>query len=245
MQNRNYMSKTIDDIRNDLIRNADEKTKATGERFFKEAVIMYGVKAAITTSIAKEHFKRLPEKNKLTVFGLCDELWRSCKMEESFIACNWSYSVRKQYEPEDISIFRNWISSYVSNWASCDTFCNHTVGTFIEMYPAFLQELKTWSGSENRWMRRASAVSLIIPARSGKFIGDIFEIAEILLKDKDDMVQKGYGWMLKECSKAYQREVYDFVMQHRREMPRTALRYAIEKMPPELRAEAMKKPDGN
>jgi 3-methyladenine DNA glycosylase AlkD len=93
----------------------------------------------------------------------------------------------------------------------------------------------------HRWMKRAAAVSLILPARHGKFLSDIFEIADILLLDKDDMVQKGYGWMLKEAAKPYQKEVFDYVVKHKAVMPRTALRYAIEQMPPEMRAEAMKK----
>jgi 3-methyladenine DNA glycosylase AlkD len=59
--------------------------------------------------------------------------------------------------------------------------------------------------------------------------------------DRDDMVQKGYGWMLKEASKPYQKEVFDFVMRNKAVMPRTALRYAIEKMPADLRAKAMER----
>jgi 3-methyladenine DNA glycosylase AlkD len=55
------------------------------------------------------------------------------------------------------------------------------------------------------------------------------------------MVQKGYGWMLKEASKPHQDEVYQYVLKHRKDMPRTALRYAIEKMPPEMKKEAMKR----
>jgi 3-methyladenine DNA glycosylase AlkD len=107
------------------------------------------------------------------------------------------------------------------------------------MYPEFLSGLKKWALSENRWMRRASAVSLIIPARRGKYLPDIFEISELLLQDRDDMVQKGYGWMLKEASKPYRNEVFDFVMRKKHLMPRTALRYAIEKMPPDMREKAM------
>jgi len=55
------------------------------------------------------------------------------------------------------------------------------------------------------------------------------------------MVQKGYGWLLKEASRKHQREVLDYVLTKRKTMPRTALRYAIELMPKELRAKAMKK----
>ena len=99
------------------------------------------------------------------------------------------------------------------------------------MYPQYLSKLKEFAGSDNRWMRRASAVSLIIPARKGKFLNDILELADILLLDKDDMVQKGYGWMLKAASQAYQQEIFDYVISKKAVMPRTALRYAIEKMP--------------
>jgi len=88
-------------------------------------------------------------------------------------------------------------------------------------------------------MRRAAAVSLIIPARKGKFLHDILEIADILLLDKEDMVQKGYGWMLKEASKKNQREIFEYVFKKRSVMPRTALRYAIEKMPADLKKIAM------
>ncbi|MFH0874439.1 MAG: DNA alkylation repair protein [archaeon] len=61
----------------------------------------------------------------------------------------------------------------------------------------------------------------------------------ILLEDSDDMVQKGYGWLLKEESRMHQKEVFDYVIKNKSKMPRTALRYAIELMPKELRAKAM------
>jgi 3-methyladenine DNA glycosylase AlkD len=111
----------------------------------------------------------------------------------------------------------------------------------VEKYPEYISSLKKWALSENRWMRRASAVTLIIPARRGLFLEDIFEIADLLHDDKDDLVQKGYGWLLKSASQAHEKKVFDYVMSKKDTMPRTALRYAIEKMPPELRSRAMEK----
>jgi 3-methyladenine DNA glycosylase AlkD len=235
------MSRIIEDIRKDLISNADEKTKKSGENFFKEPVVMYGVKSATINRISREHYKNLPVKHKPEVFGLCEKLWRSGLMEESFIACNWSWFIRKEFEPADFELFAVWVDSYVNNWASCDTFCNHTVGTLIEMFPDRITGLKNWARSANRWMRRASAVSLIVPAKKGKFLKEIIELADILLTDSDDMVQKGYGWTLKVASQQHQKEVFDYVMSKKSLMPRTALRYAIEKMPCELKAKAMAK----
>ena len=70
---------------------------------------------------------------------------------------------------------------------------------------------------------------------------DVLEVADILLTDKDDLVQKGYGWMLKTASKSHQEEIFDYVIRNKASMPRTALRYAIEKMPVELKSQAMAK----
>lgn len=235
------MTDIIDRIRLELIQNADKKTKLSGERYFKESVKMYGIKSADVIRIGKLHYTEIKDKNKPHVFSLCEELWKSGIMEESFVACNWSFNVHKQYEPDDFNVFEKGVNNYLGNWASCDTLCNHTIGTFVEMFPGYISGLKKWAKSQNRWVKRASAVSLIVPARKGKFLNDIFEIADILHSDKDDMVQKGYGWMLKAASQAHQDDVFNYVMSKKATMPRTSLRYAIEKMPAELKVRAMAK----
>ena len=235
------MSAIISKIRKELRRNVDEQTRSSAQRYFKEKIKVYGAKTADVTKISKKYFEEIKNQNKADVFRACEELFSSGFMEDAFSSCNWSYFVRAQFEENDFLIFQRWIEKYVDNWATCDTLCNHTVGAFIEKYPSYVKELKKWAKSENRWMKRASAVTLIIPARHGKFLKDIFEIADILLLDNDDLVQKGYGWMLKAASQAHQKDVFDYVMKHKATMPRTALRYAIEKMPKELRKKAMDK----
>jgi 3-methyladenine DNA glycosylase AlkD len=224
-----------------LIANSDEKTRDSSQRFFKETIRCHGVKAAVTVQIGKEYYQAVKDKPKVEVFDLCEQLWQTGYLEEAGIACNWSYYLHKQYTPVDFVVFEKWVNRYLTNWATCDTLCNHSVGTFIEMYPAFLKDLKKWALSNNRWMKRAAAVSLIVPARKGKFLPDILEIADILLLDKEDMVQKGYGWMLKAASQANQKVIFEYVISKKAIMPRTALRYAIEKMPQDLKKKAMEK----
>ncbi len=90
-------------------------------------------------------------------------------------------------------------------------------------------------------MRRAAAVCLIVSVRNGFLLDEVMHTGRALLVDPDDMVQKGYGWMLKEASHEFSDEVFRFVMSNKGRMPRTALRYAIEKLPPSLRAQAMKR----
>ncbi len=245
----------LTEIRQTLRDSVDEKTLASGDRYFKEEVKLYGVRIPVVNEIGRIAFGKLRSLSKQEIFGLCEELWQSGYSEEGYIACNLSYYLHERYEPADFAVFERWVSDYVTNWATCDTLCNHTVGTFVEMYPEFIAELKKWARSDNRWVRRAAAVTLIIPARKGLFLDDALEIADTLLLDDDDLVQKGYGWMLKAASmsepiarnadsetrRKHLAAVFDFVMARRATMPRTALRYAIEKMPPEMRAEAMKK----
>jgi 3-methyladenine DNA glycosylase AlkD len=219
----------------------DENTKASCSRFFKEEILCYGVKSVFVKKIAKNYFNEIKSKNKKEIFSLCEELFQSDYCEEAYIASEWAYQVRNSYSEGDFFIFERWIHNYINNWAKCDTLCNHTVGSFIEKFPAYVENLKVWALSDNRWVRRAAAVTLILPARKGNFLNEVFEISNALLKDEDDLVQKGYGWMLKEASKVHYQEVFNYVMNNKNDMPRTALRYAIEKMPEELRSEAMKK----
>ena len=235
------MDTIILEIRSELQKNIDLKTQESSRKFFKEEIQSYGVKSVFVSKMSKDYFKSIKNNSKEEIFGLCEQLWKSQTLEESFIACNWSYFVHKEYQPNDFNVFEKWISNYVNNWASCDTLCNHTVGEFIEMYPEYVSRLKEMAKSENRWMRRASAVSLIIPAKKGLFLQDIFEIADMLLMDKDDLVQKGYGWMLKVACQKHQQEVFEYIIRNKSIMPRTALRYAIEKMPEDMKKAAMEK----
>lgn len=235
------MDPLIARIREELSQHTDPEIREKEQRFFKEDILCYGMKTATATTIAKKYWKEVKKLPKLEVYALCEDLFSSGYQEEAHIASNWTYALSGRYDRDDIFLFRHWIDTYITNWASCDTFCNHTVGDFMEQYPECIAELKDWTESENRWMRRAAAVSLIVPAKRGKFADEALAIADRLLTDTDDLVQKGYGWLLKEVSREHTDAVYQYVMANKRQMPRTALRYAIERMPKDLRAEAMKK----
>lgn len=237
-----YKRKTIIEIiTNRIIAVSSEENKKSSQRFFKEKITLHGAKTAEVNKIASEEYKSLINKDKPGIFSLAEDLFKIQSLEESFVACNWVYRKRKEFRKEDLHIFEQWIDSYINNWATCDTFCNHTMGIVVDNFPELIKELKRWTLSDNLWMRRASVVSLIVPARAGKFKDHIFEICSLLLNDKEDMVQKGYGWLLKVLSDTHMKEVYEFIISHKRSMPRTALRYAIEKMPQELKEKAMDK----
>jgi len=231
----------IEKIREELNASADPAVKESGRRFFKEPVDLYGVKTGIVTKIAKNAWKTVKEYDKPEIFALCEELYRSGKLEESFVVSEWGNAFNTFAEKQDFDRFLSWIDRYITNWATCDGFCNHAVGDILMKFPELVGRLYGLAKSENRWARRASAVSLILPVRKGRFLREAFEISDILLRDPEDLVQKGYGWLLKEASRLHQQEVFDFVLKHKQVMPRTALRYAIELMPEAVRKVAMEK----
>ncbi|TRZ77844.1 DNA alkylation repair protein [bacterium] len=233
------MNKIILQIKKELKDKIDKGYKQGSDRFFKDSIKSYGVRTPIVRGIARRYFLQIKDLGKKEIFCLADELLKSEYFEEIIIAFDWVFGIRKQYTESDFKIFENWLKKHVSNWASCDDFCGHTLGYFLLQFPEFLPKTKTWTKSKNRWLRRASAVAMIYPNRKDKYIKNSFEIADILLEDKDDLVQKGYGWMLKEISNLYPEKVFDYVMKNRNKMPRTALRYAIEKLSVELKREAM------
>lgn len=235
------MQSLLAQVRQDLVANIDQKTKDSFHRFFKEPVKAYGVKTETTRKIAQKHWSQAKTLDKQGLFALCEELFGSSMMEEAFVVAFWLPNYIEHLEKADFGVFRCWIERYINNWAKCDSFCNHTVGDLIQKYPELAMQLLDWAKSENRWLKRAAAVSLIVPAKKGLFLFEALEICNLLLVDKDDMVQKGYGWLLKEESKKHQKQIFDYVLAKRKVMPRTALRYAIELMPKELKAQTMKK----
>ena len=235
------MHPVLAQLRSEFQKLANPEIAKSNQRFFKEPITVYGLKAVNIRKLAKSSYKDIKDLPKAEIFDICDQFWQSGYHEEAIIACLWAYELRKSYTIDDFVLFEKWIKNYITNWAQCDTLCNHPVGDLVMLYPELISKLKAFAKSENRWVKRAAAVSLIIPARRGKFLPDIFEIADLLLTDTDDLVQKGYGWMLKAASEAHQQEVFNYVVSKKAVMPRTALRYAIEKMPKEMKREAMKK----
>ncbi|MFH1354162.1 MAG: DNA alkylation repair protein [bacterium] len=233
------MKKIIRDIVEELKTEVDEKYKDAQQWFFKEGVDLYGVRVGMVRRIGRKFFKEIRPRNKKTVFGLGGELLKLERQETRIIAFQWALAMRRNFELRDLSLFEKWLKKYVTNWASCDGLCTGPLGELLTRYPQLIKKTVPWRKNRNRWVRRGAAVSLIKPVKRKQNLADVFKAADILLLDEDDMVQKGYGWMLKEASNIYGKEVFDFVMKRKDRMPRTALRYAIEKMPPSWRKKAM------
>ena len=232
----------IEQLAHDLAEYKAPEYRINAQQFFKEKLAQPSViKAALVRKLSAKHFKTIKARPTSEIFDLCEELLQSNLEAKTAIAFDWAWRCRNQFAVSDFKRFESWIRKYVIDWGKCDHLCTGALGHLIYLFPKLTRKTIKWSRSKNRWMRRASAVCLIYSRRKEKPVKEVFEVADVLLSDDDDMVQKGYGWMLKEASNNYRDEVFEYVMKHKREMPRTALRYAIEKMPSAMRKRAMKK----
>ena len=125
---------------------------------------------------------------------------------------------------------------YVNNWDLVDLSAAYLVGTHLG--PGRHALLTRLAKSELIWERRIAIIATFAFIREGYF-DETLRIAKLLLRDAHDLIHKGVGWMLREVGKRDQAVEQRFLDQHARVMPRTMLRYAIERFSPKLRAHYM------
>lgn len=225
-------------IRQELISKIDKEYQKVSKTFFKEKTNGLGVRIPVVRKIAQKYYPEIKNLAPKDIWNICETFLQQ-EDEFKFIAFDWASRQKDNFVKNDFKVFESWLKKYVSNWATCDDFCGHSLGILIFKFPELATKTKKWAYSKNRWLRRASAVSLIYSLRKNTLLKEAFQIANILLEDPDDLVQKGYGWMLKEATRHQESKIFQYVMKNKNKMPRTALRYAIEKMPADLKKQAM------
>ncbi len=235
---------------NDLIKNLKTEIKKHNrptnrinyQQFFKEKLKEpTGLRTSILRDISNAHFKSIDDQSKDNILKICEHLLKDGTRYFRFFAFEWALKVKKDYEKADFKLFESWLKKYVNNWGSCDALCTGAMGHLVLKYPELSEQTQKWAISKNMWLRRAAAVSLIVPVRNKLLLNKVFQTADTLLTDPEDLVQKGYGWMLKVAGDRFPDEVFEYVLRNKAVMPRTALRYAVEKYPPAKRREVMKK----
>lgn len=132
------------------------------------------------------------------------------------------------------AIYDLYLSStkYVNNWDLVDTSADKIVGSFLLDKPK--EKLYDLAKSPNLWEKRIAIVATYIFIRNHQFT-DTIALCEILLHDKHDLIHKACGWMLREMGKREQAPLIEFLNKYAAVMPRTMLRYAIEKFSQEER----------
>ncbi len=225
-----------------MLQNMSCKTQAIREINLLAANVPAG-KHIVTADIRKlsaKLYKKVENKSIENVLSLCGELLEEHSWALGVIAFDWAYRVKKQYSEDTYYTFYSWLKKYVRGWGDCDDFCTHAFGELLRKYKTLFAKITEWTKDKDFWVRRASAVILIPSILHKDYKGiEPLKISDMLMSDEHELVQKGYGWMLKSLSQVDMDAVKEYLKANHERIPRTAYRYALEKFDSADRKEFM------
>lgn len=139
---------------------------------------------------------------------------------------------RRDFTPRLLAAWQRWLAgNHSANWATTDAICGALIGPLLRQHPGLCSRLRAWARDRNMWVRRASIVGLIQRARRGESLDLVYAIARRLHADREDLIQKAVGWALREAGKANMTRLERYLRANAAAIPRTTLRYAIERFP--------------
>lgn len=234
----------LDSLRAELKNLSNKKKAKVLQGFFKTRNGEYGM-GSIFLGVAVPMQRKIIKKYFNLSLKEIQELLNSKIHEERLSALlilvnNYNKNPAKRKEIFDFYLDN---ASHVNNWDLVDLSSHHIVGHFLhhsgEEYPACKSLLANLAKSENLWERRISIISTFHFIKNNQF-NDALSISKLLLKDKHDLIHKAVGWMLREIGKRDLKAEENFLKLHYKEMPRTMLRYAIERFPEKKRRAYLK-----
>jgi 3-methyladenine DNA glycosylase AlkD len=168
--------------------------------------------------------------------AFADRAIRDPRLEVKAVGIELLTRYRRQFRPSLLPAWKRWLSAgYAANWATTDAICGSLIGPLLVMHPALAVRVAAWSGDRGLWVRRASAVALIPLVRTGRRLDLAYRVARALEDDREDLIQKAAGWLLREAGKADARRLERYLRANGARVPRTTMRYAIERFPPATR----------
>jgi 3-methyladenine DNA glycosylase AlkD len=230
---------SVKQIKSDLKKLASKEDARFLQRFFKtgkgqygEGDIFLGIRVPVLRKLAKQYY----------AVSLDDAacLLRSKFHEERMLALILMVNQYRKGDPCDkeavYNLYLNHMK-YINNWDLVDTSAEHIVGAYLLNQDR--KPLYDLAISGDLWERRIAILSTFHFIRRNQF-DDTLAISEILLNDKEDLIHKAVGWLLREVGKRDIKAEESFLIKHYRTMPRTMLRYAIEKFPEAKRKKYLK-----
>ena len=229
---------TAAQVERDLAELADQARAANLAWFFKTAKGQYGEGdrfLGITVPLQRKVASRylgLP-------LSEISQLLHSAFHEHRFVALAiLVHQFKRSIPAEQGTIVTFYLShtARINNWDLVDTSAPYILGEHLKTHDR--QLLDQLAHSANLWERRIAIISTLALIKGGE-IEDTFRIAELLLRDKHDLIHKAIGWSLRETGKISRGALLQFLQKHYHQLPRTTLRYAVEHLPPQARKQAL------
>ena len=178
-------------------------------------------------------FLDLPRSELLKLFA---SPWHECRLTGMFILVSQFERAMKPKNPNRLADAGDVVEFYlanlagVNNWDIVDATAPKILGPWLVEQPEQRDVLDRLAGSDVLWERRIAVIATYALIKNDEF-AEICSLAERLMSDSHDLMHKAIGWMLREMGKRDERKLLAFLKKHARQMPRTMLRYAIEKLP--------------
>jgi 3-methyladenine DNA glycosylase AlkD len=218
------------------LRQAGDPRAAEGaRRFFKpqQSVRFFGLNTAAVRRLVAETCRLVRGEWTLTeALDFCDRLIRDPHLEAKMVGVELLGRYHRSFERSLLRVVEGWLSAgHCANWATVDDLAPRIITPLVERFPGLLRELRRWTTSGNLWIRRAAVVTLVRPARRGDLLDESYDFAQAMFGDREDLMHKCTGWLLREAGRTDQARLERFLRAHGPAIPRTSVRYAIERFP--------------
>ena len=208
--------------------------------FFKEEIKSHGwYTAALRRAMRRCRREILSQQDFDFLLAVADQLFRGAVLEEKIAAVLLLENLDAQFRDREFRLFESWLDC-ISSWADHDGLVHALIAPMIAARPQRAKSVFHWAKSRDRWHRRAACVALIRGARAKMFFPEIVRLADLLLNDDDDMVQKGLGWLLRETAKLDAKRTVPYLMRIRERAPRLVLRTACETLPGNVKSRILR-----
>lgn len=230
----------VDELKESLFQAASEERKIKSMKYFKTEKGGYGY-GDIFIGITIPDLRRITKPYTLKISLEDIEILLNSKEHEFRLAALLIMVNRYQKNRDEREALVNLYTRnthLVNNWDLVDSSAHYILGPWLEDKDRSI--LYEFANSGNIWKERIAIMSTFHYIKGNRDFNDCFSIAEILLQNKEDLIHKAVGWMLREVGKISLSTEEEFLKKHYREMPRTMLRYAIEKFPESKRQDYLK-----
>lgn len=224
MESANQVLKELKSIRNKEYAAHAQRFFRTGPGEYGEGDVFLGIRVPDLRRIAKESKFSISEAEKL----LHSE-YHEARMVALIILERLYVKADEKMKTKIFNLYKKSIHKYINNWDLVDISAHKIIGRHLESRSK--DQLLTWAKSSSLWERRVAMIATFWFLKD-KDCTWTYKIAKILLKDEHDLIHKAVGWGIREAGKACGNdELESFIQKYGKHMPRTMLRYAIEKFP--------------
>ncbi len=218
----------------ELLRSKANKAKAESyQRYFKEPVDFFGLGTEQSRRIREELLERVEGTwNAKDAVNFCKAMIRDPHMESRGTGYQIVAHFVPEASPELLVDVKRWLERTCGNWALVDNLAPSVLAPLLDQYPKLIPEVVSWTDSPNQWVRRGAVVAFVpLVPKKNTYRDTAYRIVSRLFDDKEDLMRKAMGWLLREAGKPDANRLERFLLKNGPKIPRTTVRYAIERFP--------------